>query len=60
MNCKPLFRTISAAAVLAFGASTAAHAATEIQFWQAMEAALGERVNDIANDFNSIRQRNPS
>lgn len=52
MSCKPLFRTISAAAVLAFGASTAAHAATEIQFWHAMEAALGERVNDIANDFN--------
>ena len=53
MSCKPLFRSISAAAVLAFGASTAAHAATEIQFWHAMEAALGERVNDIANDFNA-------
>ncbi len=52
MSCKPLFRSISATAVLAFGASTAAHAATEIQFWHAMEAALGERVNDIASDFN--------
>ncbi len=32
MSCKPLFRSIPAAAVLAFGISTAAHAATEIQF----------------------------
>ncbi|WP_244815042.1 sn-glycerol-3-phosphate ABC transporter substrate-binding protein UgpB [Caballeronia sp. Lep1P3] len=53
MRCTPSFRSISAAAVLAFGASTAAHAATEIQFWHAMEAALGERVNDIAKDFNA-------
>jgi sn-glycerol 3-phosphate transport system substrate-binding protein len=53
MSFKPLFRTVSAAAVLAFGTSTAAQAATEIQFWHAMEAALGERVNDIANDFNA-------
>ncbi|MDR5732968.1 sn-glycerol-3-phosphate ABC transporter substrate-binding protein UgpB [Caballeronia sp. LZ025] len=53
MKCTPSFRSITAAAVLAFGASTAAHAATEIQFWHAMEAALGERVNDIAKDFNA-------
>ncbi len=49
---KPLFRSISVAAVLSFGVSTAAQAATEIQFWHAMEAALGERVNAIADDFN--------
>ncbi|MEX3898179.1 sn-glycerol-3-phosphate ABC transporter substrate-binding protein UgpB [Paraburkholderia sp. JPY432] len=52
MNYKPLFRSLSVAAVLSIGVSQAAHAATEIQFWHAMEAALGERLNDIANDFN--------
>ncbi|MGF6540864.1 sn-glycerol-3-phosphate ABC transporter substrate-binding protein UgpB [Paraburkholderia youngii] len=52
MNYKPLFRSLSVAAVLSIGISQAAHAATEIQFWHAMEAALGERLNDIANDFN--------
>ncbi|MDE1179288.1 sn-glycerol-3-phosphate ABC transporter substrate-binding protein UgpB [Paraburkholderia sp.] len=41
------------AAMLAFGAMQTAHAATEIQFWHAMEAVLGERVNAIANDFNA-------
>src|ERR1700741_984538 len=52
MNYKPLFRSLSVAAVLSIGVSQAAHAATEIQFWHAMEAALGERLNDIPNDFN--------
>ena len=28
-------------------------AATEIQFWHAMTAVLGERVNDIAAKFNA-------
>jgi sn-glycerol 3-phosphate transport system substrate-binding protein len=48
---KLLVSAISLAAALTFGASQA-QAATEIQFWHAMESALGERVNDIANDFN--------
>ena len=67
MKRKPLFSTITAAsgragrtsmvaaaltAALAFNAGNAS-AATEIQFWHAMEAALGERVNDIAKDFNA-------
>ena len=29
-----------------------AHAATEIQFWHSMEGALGERVNELAAEFN--------
>jgi sn-glycerol 3-phosphate transport system substrate-binding protein len=37
---------------LLVGSSQAVWAATEIQFWHAMEAALGERLNDIASDFN--------
>ncbi len=54
MHRKPLFRLLSAAAtVMALGLAPSAHAATEIQFWHAMEAALGERLNDIANDFNA-------
>src|SRR3569623_460804 len=56
MSLKPLFRSLSVAAVLGAGimaTSQTAQAATEIQFWHAMEAALGERLNDIANAFNA-------
>ncbi|MHB9840238.1 sn-glycerol-3-phosphate ABC transporter substrate-binding protein UgpB [Paraburkholderia terrae] len=53
MHCKPLIRSLSVAAVLSFGTWQTAYAATEIQFWHAMEAALGERLNTIANDFNA-------
>ena len=42
-----------AAAVFAFvGSSGAAFAQTEIQWWHAMGGALGERVNEIAENFN--------
>ena len=51
-GCKTLVRSLALGGVLLIGVSQAALAATEIQFWHAMEAALGERVNDIANDFN--------
>ncbi|MCX4165849.1 MULTISPECIES: sn-glycerol-3-phosphate ABC transporter substrate-binding protein UgpB [Paraburkholderia] len=53
MKFKPLFRSFSVAAVLALGVAQSAHAATEIQFWHAMEAALGEHLNDIATAFNA-------
>ncbi|CAB3759682.1 sn-glycerol-3-phosphate ABC transporter substrate-binding protein UgpB [Paraburkholderia humisilvae] len=54
MHRKPLIRSLSVAATVALCAaiSPSAQATTEIQFWHAMEAALGERLNDIANDFN--------
>jgi sn-glycerol 3-phosphate transport system substrate-binding protein len=42
-----------AAAVLLTGVPSPSKAATEIQFWHAMTAVLGERVNDIANKFNA-------
>ncbi len=45
-------RTLMAAVVLA-GSAQAAHAATEIQFWHAMESELGQRVNEIAQQFNA-------
>lgn len=50
---KTLVRSLALGGALLVGVSHAAWAATEIQFWHAMEAALGERVNDIANDFNN-------
>ncbi|MCX5591813.1 sn-glycerol-3-phosphate ABC transporter substrate-binding protein UgpB [Alcaligenes endophyticus] len=32
-----------------------AHAATEIQFWHSMEGALGDRVNDLVENFNQTQ-----
>ncbi len=51
-GCKTLIRSLVLGSALLAGASHAAWAATEIQFWHAMEAALGEHLNAIANDFN--------
>ncbi|WP_427183295.1 sn-glycerol-3-phosphate ABC transporter substrate-binding protein UgpB [Bordetella bronchialis] len=45
-----------AASLLTAFAATSAQAATEIQFWHSMEGALGDRVNEIVNDFN---KKNP-
>lgn len=53
---QPSLRSIALAGVgaaMALGISSSALAATEIQFWHSMESALGERVNQIANDFNA-------
>src|SRR3546814_8693643 len=44
------------AALLAAFAGSSAHAATEIQFWHSMEGALGERVNELVQEFN---KKNP-
>jgi len=41
----------AAAALLALAPS--AHAATEITFWHAMEADLGQKVQKLADDFNA-------
>ena len=49
-------RAASAALMLA-GLMQGAHAATEIQFWHAMEGQLGERVNDIATQFNASQSQ---
>jgi sn-glycerol 3-phosphate transport system substrate-binding protein len=45
------FALVAATLLTAFGAATA-NAATEIQFWHSMEGALGDRVNELAADFN--------
>lgn len=42
--------SLSLATVFAMMGS--AHAATEIQFWHSMEGALGERVNELVENFN--------
>ncbi|MDR0479838.1 MAG: sn-glycerol-3-phosphate ABC transporter substrate-binding protein UgpB [Burkholderiaceae bacterium] len=34
-----------------------AHAATEIQFWHAMESQLGEQLNEIAQQFNASQSQ---
>jgi sn-glycerol 3-phosphate transport system substrate-binding protein len=44
---------VLATGMLLAGSIQAAHAATEIQFWHAMESELGERVNAIADQFNA-------
>lgn len=44
---KPLF----AAGMFAMAGATA-HAATEVSWWHSMQGALGERVNNLADQFN--------
>ncbi|MGQ9724792.1 MAG: sn-glycerol-3-phosphate ABC transporter substrate-binding protein UgpB [Tepidimonas sp.] len=51
---KPLKRLVTAAA-LAIGA-IGAHAQTEIVWWHSMGGALGEWVNDLANEFNTSQK----
>ncbi|PFW65111.1 sn-glycerol-3-phosphate ABC transporter substrate-binding protein, partial [Bacillus sp. AFS075960] len=56
MKKKPagtVVRSIALGGALMFGVQHAAFAVTEIQFWHAMEAALGERVNELATQFNA-------
>jgi sn-glycerol 3-phosphate transport system substrate-binding protein len=43
---------LTAAAAAAFGAGSAAAEPIELQWWHAMTAVNGERVNKIADDFN--------
>ena len=49
-------RTFIFAALMTAFAAAPAHAATDIQFWHSMEGALGERVNELVQEFN---QKNP-
>jgi len=50
---KPSIFCVLVATVLLVALPASALAATEIQFWHAMTAVLGERVNDIAAKFNA-------
>ena len=43
---------LTVAALCAAFAATSAQAVTEIQFWHSMEGALGERVNELVQEFN--------
>lgn len=44
--------TLASVAIVSLATPLSAHAATEIVWWHSMPAALGEWVNDVANDFN--------
>jgi sn-glycerol 3-phosphate transport system substrate-binding protein len=46
-------RALAATLLAVSGLQTAHAAPTEIQFWHAMESELGERVNEIAQQFNA-------
>ena len=50
---RPSILRVLVATVLLVALPASAIAATEIQFWHAMTAVLGERVNDIAAKFNA-------
>ncbi len=53
MKVNTLVRSLAAGGMIWFGMQNTAFAATEIQFWHAMEAALGDKVNAIAEQFNA-------
>lgn len=45
-------KTLSITLAALFASASMAHAATEIVFWHSMEGALGDRVNELVEDFN--------
>ena len=47
------FKRLAIVAAIAASTSLSAHAATEIQWWHSMSAALGDWVNDLANQYNA-------
>ena len=54
MNSTMKLKKICFALTAAFALGTgSAQAATEIQWWHSMTGALGDRVNDIADKFNT-------
>jgi sn-glycerol 3-phosphate transport system substrate-binding protein len=50
-----MFRTSLIAAFALAVASAGARAQTEIQFWHSMGGALGDKVNELANNFNKTQ-----
>ena len=55
---KKLISSIATCVTMALGtlAAAPAQAQTEIQWWHAMGGALGEWVNDLANDYNASQK----
>lgn len=47
----------AAAALIAGGAHAASHAKVEVNFWHAMGGQLGERVDQMAADFNASQDK---
>ncbi|QXL85465.1 sn-glycerol-3-phosphate ABC transporter substrate-binding protein UgpB [Comamonas sp. NLF-1-9] len=54
MRFKPL--ALAGAAMLSLAMAVPAQAQTEIQWWHSMGGALGEWVNDLANQFNASQK----
>jgi sn-glycerol 3-phosphate transport system substrate-binding protein len=52
---RSVMRSLAVAAVLALVAPAVSEAKTEIQFWHALQAVLGERTQEIAARFNAMQ-----
>ena len=50
------FKLAAAALALLAGTALPSHAQTEIQWWHSMGGALGDWVNDLANEFNASQK----
>jgi sn-glycerol 3-phosphate transport system substrate-binding protein len=50
-----MIRTSLIAGIALAVAATASHAQTEIQFWHSMGGALGDKVNELASNFNKTQ-----
>lgn len=48
--------TIALSIASIFATMGSVHAASQIEFWHSMEGALGDRVNELVNDFNKSQQ----
>lgn len=53
---KPLLKPSALVLALSAALAAPAHAQTEIQWWHSMSGALGEWVNDLANEFNASQK----
>ncbi len=56
MTTRRFLLSALAAAALALGASAPARAVTEIQFWHAMDGALGAQLDRIVQRFNDVQK----
>ena len=56
MTLKLTAARLAVLATLSATLGAPAHAQTEIQWWHSMGGALGEWVNDLANEFNASQK----
>jgi len=53
---RTFYRALAGASALVLVGSTAARAATEVEFWYALGGALGERVEELVKKFNDSQK----